>query len=155
MNGLNIVLVGDLKNGRTVHSLVRLLTLYDVKLHYVSPPSLRMPAEIVEELKNAGVSQTEYSDLERVLPFADVLYVTRIQKERFDSLNEYNAVAHSFVINAESLSKLKTNMIIMHPLPRNDEISKEVDLDPRACYFRQMRYGLFVRMALIYSVLKS
>ena len=155
VNGLNIVLLGDLKHGRTVHSLVRLLALYDVKLHYVSPESLRMPREIVDELSRLGVKQSETTDLDSVLPIADVLYVTRIQKERFASPEEYNSVANSYFVNAETLTKLKSHMVIMHPLPRIQEISKEVDFDPRAAYFRQMRYGMYVRMSLLFLVLAA
>lgn len=153
VNGLDIVLVGDLKHGRTTHSLVKLLSSYNVRLHYVSPPSLRMPQEVMDKVAQAGIVQKEYSSLDEVIGFADVLYVTRIQKERFDSEEEYLAVKSPFIINTSIMNLAKRNMIVMHPLPRVDEIQPEVDLDPRAAYFRQMKYGLYVRMALLVMVL--
>ncbi|KAJ1566129.1 hypothetical protein HK096_009707 [Nowakowskiella sp. JEL0078] len=149
VNGLTITMVGDLKHGRTVHSLVRLLSQYDVKINYVSPPSLRMPDDIVKEVQKAGIQQTEVANLADVIPTTDVLYVTRIQKERFSSLAEYEAVAGSYVINSKTLRSAKTHMIVMHPLPRVNEIDPEVDFDQRAAYFRQMKYGMYVRMALL------
>ncbi|KAJ3122425.1 hypothetical protein HK098_002831 [Nowakowskiella sp. JEL0407] len=152
VNGLTITMVGDLKHGRTVHSLVRLLSQYDVKINYVSPPSLRMPESIVEEVRKTGVEQNEVSDLADVIPTTDVLYVTRIQKERFATLAEYEAVAGSYVITNKTLRRAKTHMIVMHPLPRVNEIDPEVDFDQRAAYFRQMKYGLYVRMALLAMV---
>lgn len=153
MNGLDIALVGDLKHGRTTHSLVKLLSLYNVRLHYVSPPSLRMPREIVDWVKHSGVSQKEYSTLEEVAPFVDVLYMTRIQKERFASEEEFLAVSKPYVINTALMNKMKQTMVVLHPLPRIDEIEPEVDLDPRAAYFRQMKYGLYVRMAILLLML--
>ncbi|KAI8825622.1 uncharacterized protein EV422DRAFT_616705 [Fimicolochytrium jonesii] len=149
VNGLTVTMVGDLKNGRTVHSLVRLLALYDVKLNFVSPPTLRMPEEIKAEASKANLVYNEYNSIEEVIATTDVLYVTRIQKERFDSVAEYDAVANAYVITNKTLQSAKRNMIVMHPLPRVAEIHPEVDFDQRAAYFRQMRYGLFVRMALL------
>jgi len=153
VNGLTITLVGDLKHGRTVHSLVRLLSHYHVKFNYVSPPSLRMPEAIRREIASYGNPQTEHQSLDEIIPSTDVLYVTRIQKERFESLNEYEQVKNSYVINNTILSKAKEHMIVMHPLPRIGEIDSQVDFDPRAAYFRQMRYGMFVRMALLTLIL--
>jgi len=154
VNGLRITLVGDLKNGRTVHSLVHLLSLYSIaELNYVSPPSLRMPREIIDEIEKKGIPQKEYTDLDEVIDRTDVLYVTRIQKERFASIEEFNQVKGSYVITPESLSKAKSNMVVMHPLPRIDEISTELDTDPRAAYFRQMENGMYIRMALLAIVL--
>eukprot|EP01117_Protostelium_nocturnum_P013109 TRINITY_DN4871_c0_g2_i1.p1 TRINITY_DN4871_c0_g2~~TRINITY_DN4871_c0_g2_i1.p1 ORF type:complete len:2171 (+),score=452.39 TRINITY_DN4871_c0_g2_i1:102-6614(+) len=148
VNGLTITLVGDLKHGRTTHSLVKLLSLYRVRLNYVSPTSLRMPSEIVQELNKRGITQSESTSLEKILPETDVLYVTRIQKERFTSVEEYNEVKNSYVITPEVLTAAKDHMVVMHPLPRVDEISPRVDSDPRAAYFRQMENGMYVRMAL-------
>ncbi|KAF9083199.1 hypothetical protein BGX27_004227, partial [Mortierella sp. AM989] len=149
VNGLTITLVGDLKNGRTVHSLVKLLVYYHVTLNFVSPPSLRMPDEVKIELTKAGISFNEYSDLNEVIAESDVVYVTRVQKERFSDLAEYERVKSAYVINNKLMRKAKTQMIVMHPLPRVTEIEPEVDFDQRAAYFRQMRYGLYVRMALL------
>jgi aspartate carbamoyltransferase len=153
IDGLTITMLGDLKYGRTVHSLARLLSLYDVRINYVSPEILKMPGEIIEEIKTHRISQAEYGSLELVLPKTDVLYVTRVQKERFEDINLYEAVKGAFVITPETLKDAREKMIIMHPLPRVGEISIEVDEDPRAAYFRQMEYGLYVRMALLAMVL--
>jgi aspartate carbamoyltransferase len=152
-DGLTITMLGDLKYGRTVHSLSRLLSLFKVDLNYVSPNILKMPKEIVDEIKEKGSSQAEYDRLEDVISKTDVLYVTRIQKERFENLDEYDAVQGRYVITPELLTKAKQKMIVMHPLPRVGEISMDVDNDPRAAYFRQMEYGLFTRMALLAMVL--
>lgn len=149
VNGLTITLVGDLKNGRTVHSLVKLLSMYDVKINYVSPTSLRMPDEIIKEVAKTGIQQQEFSDLNAVIGSTDVLYVTRIQKERFANVDEYEKVHGSYIITNAVMQKAKPHMIVMHPLPRINEIDPEVDFDQRAAYFRQMRYGLYVRMALL------
>ncbi|OBZ84544.1 Protein pyrABCN [Choanephora cucurbitarum] len=153
VNGLSITLVGDLKNGRTVHSLVKILTYYQVTINYVSPDSLPMPKEIVDEAKAAGIKQNFYSSLDEVIGATDVLYMTRVQKERFGSEEEYRRVKDSFILNNDVLSKAKAHMIVLHPLPRVNEIEPEVDFDQRAAYFRQMRYGLYVRMALLALVL--
>ena len=152
-SGLTVTLVGDLKNGRTVHSLVKLLALYGVKLNYVCPPSLAMPEEIKSMLHRAGCAQYETTSLEEVMPTTDVLYVTRIQKERFEDVEEYKKVADSYIITSKTLLTAKQHMIVMHPLPRINEIAPEVDFDQRAAYFRQMRYGLYVRMALLALVI--
>jgi aspartate carbamoyltransferase catalytic subunit len=146
-------MLGDLKYGRTVHSLARLLSLYDVKLNYVSPQQLQMPGELVAELNARGVKQHPAEDLDAVLGETDVLYVTRVQKERFANLDEYEAVKGSYVITPETMARAKSNMVLMHPLPRVGEISEAVDADPRAAYFRQVEYGMYVRMALLAMVL--
>jgi aspartate carbamoyltransferase catalytic subunit len=153
VDGLTVTMLGDLKYGRTVHSLARLLSLYDVKLHYVSPEILRMPAEIIAEINEKGIHQEEHETLDDVLPATDVLYVTRVQKERFSELEEYERVKSAFVIDLDTMDNAKRRMIVMHPLPRVSEISIQVDEDPRAAYFRQMEYGLYVRMALLAMVL--
>jgi len=151
--GLTITMLGDLKFGRTVHSLARLLAMYDVKINYVSPDALKMPDEIIQELQEKKIPQKQTSALADVLAQTDVLYVTRIQKERFDDVNLYEKLKLAYVITPEIMKKAKEKMIVMHPLPRVGEIAIEFDDDPRAAYFRQMEYGLFVRMALLALVL--
>lgn len=153
IDGMTVTMIGDLKFGRTVHSLARLLAMFRVKVNYVSPESLRMPADIVAELAAKGLSQSEYVSLDEVLHATDVLYVTRIQQERFEDPREYERLRDSYVITPEVLTRAQRYMTIMHPLPRVGEISMEVDDDPRAAYFRQMEYGLYVRMALLALVL--
>jgi aspartate carbamoyltransferase len=153
VDGLTVTMLGDLKYGRTVHSLARLLSLYDIKLNYVSPEILRMPPEIIAELDEKGITQKEFTTLEAVLPYTDVLYVTRVQKERFENQDEYESVKGAYILTPEIMRDAKDRMIVMHPLPRVGEISMDFDNDPRAAYFRQMEYGLYVRMALLAMVL--
>ncbi len=152
-DGLTVTMLGDLKYGRTVHSLARLLSLFDVKLNYVSPDILKMPKEVMDEVGAKGIAQNEFSSLEKVLPETDVLYVTRVQKERFEDPAEYEKVKGAYVIDPAIMQAAKKDMIVMHPLPRVGEISVDFDDDPRAAYFRQMEYGLYVRMALLAMVL--
>ncbi|KAF6204420.1 hypothetical protein GE061_002761 [Apolygus lucorum] len=153
VNGLTITMVGDLKHGRTVHSLARLLTLYNVQLRYVSPASLAMPIHIVEFVKSRGIDQQEVGSLEEVLPDSDVVYMTRIQRERFSSQEEYEKACGQIVLTPQLLTKAKKKMVVLHPLPRVFEISPELDSDPRAAYFRQAECGMYVRMALLAMVL--
>ncbi|KAI0300690.1 carbamoyl-phosphate synth [Multifurca ochricompacta] len=154
VNGRTITLVGDLKNGRTVHSLVTLLCLYSVRINFVSPASLAMPANVVSAARKAGVHVHVCESLEEVLGETDVLYVTRVQKERFADEKEWEQVKDVYRVDHAALSRAKEDMIVMHPLPRVNEIDPEVDFDlRRAVYFRQMRYGLYIRMALLVSVL--
>jgi aspartate carbamoyltransferase len=153
IDGLTVTMLGDLKYGRTVHSLARLLSLYNVRLNYVSPGILRMPPEILAELDEKGVPQSEHEILEPALADTDVLYVTRVQRERFDDPDDYESVKSAYIIDLDTLAQAKERMIVMHPLPRVSEISMDVDEDPRAAYFRQMEYGLYVRMALLAMVL--
>jgi aspartate carbamoyltransferase len=152
VDGLTVTMLGDLKYGRTVHSLARLLALYSVGIHYVSPEILRMPKEILDELPRT-MAQAEHTTFDSVLPQTDVLYVTRVQKERFTDEAEYESVKGAYVITPETMKTAKEQMIVMHPLPRVGEISIDFDSDPRAAYFRQMEYGLYVRMALLAMVL--
>ncbi|MBW8010565.1 MAG: aspartate carbamoyltransferase [Chloroflexi bacterium] len=152
-NGKTVTMLGDLKYGRTVHSLSRLLSLFDVKLNYVSPPILRMPSEIIAEINEKNIPQNETENFDEILPETDVLYVTRVQKERFEDQKDYESIKGSYVIDPDIMKKAKEKMIVMHPLPRVGEISMEFDDDPRAAYFRQMEYGLYVRMALLALVL--
>ncbi|KAF5378956.1 hypothetical protein D9757_008752 [Collybiopsis confluens] len=154
VNGRSITLLGDLKNGRTVHSLVTLLCLYSVRLNFVSPPSLSMPANVVSAARKAGIPVHQCESLDEVLADTDVLYVTRVQKERFETEVEWQQVKDAYRVDHAVLSRAKEEMIVMHPLPRVNEIDPEVDFDSRrAVYFRQMRYGLFIRMALLASVM--
>ncbi|KAF2129449.1 carbamoyl-phosphate synth [Dothidotthia symphoricarpi CBS 119687] len=154
VNGLNITFVGDLKYGRTVHSLCELLSHYDVTVNLVSPESLSMPSTVRDGLKAKGqLNQVSTELTTDIIAASDVLYCTRVQKERFPDLASYEQVKDSFVIDNKVLKGAKANMIIMHPLPRNNEIHEEVDFDPRAAYFRQMRYGLYTRMALLAMVM--
>ena len=153
IDGLTVTMLGDLKYGRTVHSLAKLLTLFDVRLNYVSPEVLKMPTPLVEQLDAKGMRQAQYDSLEPVMAETDVLYVTRVQKERFEDLSQYEAVKGAFVITPDLMKQFRPKMALMHPLPRVGEIAPEVDDDPRAAYFRQMEYGLYVRMALLAMVL--
>jgi aspartate carbamoyltransferase catalytic subunit len=152
-DGLTVTMLGDLKYGRTVHSLSRLLAQFQTRVHCVSPDILRMPAELVAELKAKGMSIQEHASLDEVLPETDVLYVTRVQKERFEDPAVYESVKGAFVITPQTMEAAKNEMIVMHPLPRVGEIALELDADPRAAYFRQMEYGLYTRMALLAMVL--
>jgi aspartate carbamoyltransferase catalytic subunit len=156
VEGLTVVMCGDLKYGRTVHSLSRLLALFGVTLRLVSPESLRMPSSVRAELgamSGAGSTFTEHEALEDVLGTADVLYVTRVQKERFDDVAAYEKVANAYIIDPAVMARAKDRMILMHPFPRVNEISTAVDADPRAAYFRQIEYGLYVRMAILAMVM--
>ena len=153
VDSMTVTMLGDLKYGRTVHSLARLLSLFNVKINYVSPDILRMPREVMDEVGSKGIPQAEFSSLTEVLPETDVLYVTRVQKERFEDPAEYEKVKGAYVIDPEIMKTAKQQMIVMHPLPRVGEISPDFDDDPRAAYFRQMEYGLYVRMALLAMVL--
>lgn len=153
IDGLTVTMLGDLKFGRTVHSLARLLSLFNVRINYVSPEILRMPEEIMKEVGQKWIHQQEYTSLEEVMPQTDVLYVTRVQKERFEDLAQYEAVKGQYIIDSQVMKLAKENMIVMHPLPRVGEITMDVDQDPRAAYFRQMESGLYVRMALLAMVL--
>ncbi|KAK6990467.1 CAD protein [Biomphalaria glabrata] len=153
VNGLTITLVGDLKNGRTVHSLAKLLMLYKVNVRYVPVPGLEMPTDIVELLRKRGIKQESFQSLEDALPDTDVLYMTRIQKERFENIEAYNESCNKFILTPELMNLAKKKMVVMHPLPRLFEISPSIDTDPRAAYFRQAENGLYVRMALIALIL--
>jgi aspartate carbamoyltransferase catalytic subunit len=155
INGLRIAMVGDLAQGRTVRSLAYLLSKFkDVKLYFVAPTPLKMKDDILTYLRERNVCYTEEAQLEKVLPEVQVVYQTRIQKERFgDRIAEYEQCRGVYVINRETLRLMRPDAIIMHPLPRLDEISMEVDQDPRAAYFRQAQNGLYVRMGLLTMVL--
>ncbi len=149
LEGLKIALLGDLKYSRTVHSLIKALTLFNAKIYLVSPESLRLPEEFLEGLKG----NVEEAKLEDVIEEIDVLYVTRIQKERFPDEEEYRKVAGSYRITPEVLRDAKDDLIIMHPLPRVDEIDPAVDRTKHAKYFDQVFYGVPVRMAILTEVM--
>jgi aspartate carbamoyltransferase len=149
---LTVVLLGDLKHGRTVHSLAKLLARSKIKvtLRYCSPEALQMPHSVQEYVSGfAGASQETCLDLKQALQGANVLYVTRVQRERFENEKAYDKVKGSYIVNADLMKDAPQDMIVMHPLPRIDEIATDVDSDPRAAYFRQMENGMFVRMALL------
>ena len=153
IDGLKIAMVGDLRYGRTVHSLTKLLTQYDVSLRFVSPEILRLPLVIMNEVKDAGLNVRETHDVADVIENADVLYVTRVQKERFTDMAQYEEVKGHYEITPELMERAKAKMVVMHPLPRVGEIHYNVDFDPRAAYFRQVKNGMYVRMALLAAVL--
>lgn len=155
LDHLKIIMLGDLRNGRTIKSLSKLLALTakDVEIFFISPPQLRAPRHLIRQLKKKGVKIREDKHLETFLPQADVLYVTRIQKEWFPSQEEYLKLKGSYKITPATLKKASSQMILMHPLPRVDEIDIRCDHDPRAVYFEQVRNGLYIRMALLASIL--
>lgn len=155
IDGKAIMMVGDLKHGRTVHSLAKQFTNFKISaLHMVAPEALAMPQEIIEYVSSKGVPCFVHNSIPpEIIKTIDVIYVTRMQKERFESVEQYNALRGSYVINRELMQHAKENMIVMHPLPRNEELSTDFDNDHRAAYMRQMRYGLFARMALLLIVL--
>ena len=149
VDGQTVVLAGDLKNGRTVHSLALLLADYDVQFICVAPKALQMPREIVDRLKANGTDVQETEDIAEGLKSGDVLYMTRIQKERFEDPAEYERLKSSFVLTREQVDRAKDGIVIMHPLPRVNEISEDVDSYAAAAYFRQAANGVPVRMALL------
>ena len=153
LDGLHVAMVGDLRFGRTVHSLTKLLTHYDVRLTFVSPEILRLPLDLMNTVRDAGRTVRETYSVADVIGDVDVLYVTRVQKERFTDLSQYEEVKDFYVITPGIMAHARERMVVMHPLPRVGEISPEVDDDPRAAYFRQMENGMFVRMALLAAVL--
>ena len=153
VDGLKVAMVGDLRYGRTVHSLTKLLLHFDVSLRFVSPEILRLPLNIMNEVIDAGVDVRETHDVADVIKNADVLYVTRVQKERFSDMAQYEDVKDHYEITPELMEEAKEKMVVMHPLPRVGEIHYAVDDDPRAAYFRQVQNGMFIRMALLAAVL--
>lgn len=152
---VDVAVLGDLKYGRTVHSLVYALGMFNARITLVSPRGLEMPREVLSDLKKTGSEIREVTSLEDVLPETDVLYVTRIQRERFPDLEEYEKVKGAYRITADTLRDVREGMIILHPLPRVDEISPEVDSTRHARYFQQVRNGVPVRMALLKLILEG
>ncbi|MFN3660308.1 MAG: aspartate carbamoyltransferase [Brevinematales bacterium] len=154
IDGVSVAMVGDLANGRTVRSLCYLLSFYkNIRLFFVSPPNVRMKEDIKEYLASQKIPFIESESLEEVATQVDVIYQTRIQRERFTNMVEYEKTRGIYIINETILSRMKSHTIIMHPLPRVDEISYEVDNDHRAAYFRQAHNGLYIRMALLEKIL--
>lgn len=149
-----IGMCGDLKYGRTVHSLVAALSRYEnIKYVFISPKELKMPEEVLNILKQKNIEYTEVESLEENIPNLDILYMTRVQKERFADTQEYERLKDVYVLNKEKLKNAKKDLIILHPLPRVNEISEEIDKDSRACYFKQVENGKYIRMALILKLL--
>lgn len=150
IDNIHIAMIGDLAYGRTVHSLSYLLANFNnIRISFIAPENVQIPAYVKNFLNEKGVSFTEEHDLSQVVPTADVLYQTRIQKERFTSLTEYDKARGQYIINQNILDIMKEKSIILHPLPRAGEIAEEVDNDPRAAYFRQAQNGLYIRMAIL------
>ncbi len=155
LNNFTIGLCGDLKFGRTVHSLINALVRYDnIRFVFISPEELRVPDYITEMLREKGISYDEVIRLEDCMPELDLLYMTRVQKERFFNEEDYVRLKDFYILNKEKMNAAKPDMLVLHPLPRVNEISVEVDDDPRAAYFKQAQYGVYVRMALILTLLE-
>jgi len=148
---LNVALVGDLKYGRTVHSLAQALNMFNCKLFLVSPSSLKMPGHILEGLNN----HSEHEKIQEVLDKVDILYMTRIQKERFPDETEYQKIKNIYMLNAAMLKNVRPNMKVLHPLPRVNEINKDVDNTPYAHYFEQAQNGVIIRMTLLWMLLSQ
>ena len=155
LDNLVIGMCGDLKFGRTVHSLTKAMMRYDnIRFVMISPDELRMPEHVLEELREAGIPYTEVRDMESVMPELDILYMTRVQRERFFNEEDYLRLKDSYILTSDKLRGAKESLRILHPLPRVNEISVAVDDDPRACYFKQVQYGKYIRMALILKLLE-
>jgi aspartate carbamoyltransferase catalytic subunit len=154
VRGLTVGFCGDLKFGRTVHSLAKSLARYEgVKIVFVSPTELQVPEYITRLLGKGGIGYQETTSLEEAIPKLDVLYMTRVQRERFFNEEDYIRLKDTYVLSLEKMESAKKDLIVLHPLPRVNEIAVEVDSDPRAAYFKQMKYGMYVRMALLASIL--
>lgn len=155
LDNVTIGVCGDLKFGRTVHSLINALLRYEnVKFILISPEELKVPEYIIENIKKAGAEYKEVTKLEDVIGELDLLYMTRVQRERFFNEEDYIRLKDSFILDKKKMSMAKADMLVLHPLPRVNEISVEVDKDPRAVYFKQVQYGVYVRMALILTLLE-
>ncbi len=155
LSGFTIGLCGDLKFGRTVHSLINALMRYDnIRFLFISPEELKVPDYITETLREKGIPYEEVIRLEDVMPKLDLLYMTRVQKERFFNEEDYIRLKDFYILDTAKMTLAKKDMLVLHPLPRVNEISVEVDADPRAAYFRQAQYGVYVRMALILTLLE-
>jgi aspartate carbamoyltransferase catalytic subunit len=154
LSDLTVGLCGDLQFGRTVHSLIEAMLRYDnIKFVLISPEELKVPDYIIEKIKDAGAEYKEVTKMEDVMSELDILYMTRVQKERFFNEEDYVRLKDTYILDPEKMAMAKDDMIVMHPLPRVNEISVEVDSDPRACYFEQTLNGKFIRMALILTLL--
>lgn len=154
LSNFTIGLCGDLKFGRTVHSLINALVRYEgIKFVFISPRELMVPDYVTDMLKEKGIPYEEVIRLEEVMPSLDLLYMTRVQKERFFNEEDYVRLKDFYILDKAKMELAKSNMLVLHPLPRVNEISVEVDDDPRAAYFKQVQYGVYVRMALILTLL--
>jgi len=153
LSNLNIVFVGDLKYGRTVHSLVMAMCNFNATFHLVSPVELKLPSVVKDSIKSNNLEYHQYTELEDVIPTADIIYMTRIQRERFSDPMEYEKVKNSYILKNKMLANSKPNLKILHPLPRVNEINEDVDSNPKAYYFEQALNGVYVREALMASIL--
>jgi len=153
LDNLNIALVGDLKYGRTVNSLVQAMCNFNATFHLVSPTELKLPSSVKMSIKDAGLKYYQYTDIRSIIPLADIIYMTRVQRERFPDPLEYERVKDSCILSADMLEGCKPNMRILHPLPRVNEITTDVDKTPYAYYFRQAQNGVYVRQALMAAIL--
>jgi aspartate carbamoyltransferase catalytic subunit len=153
LDNIDIAFVGDLKYGRTVHSLCQALSNFNTRFHFVSPSSLKLPANVIKHIEDRGLEYKEYTDLQGVIPNVDILYMTRIQKERFSDPIEYERVKNAYVLTNSMLDDARDTMRVLHPLPRVNEIEEEVDNSPKAYYFQQAENGVYVRQALLASIL--
>lgn len=153
LDGLHIAFVGDLKYGRTVHSLVQALTNFKTTFHLVSPPELKLPSSVKQYIKDAKLDYHQYTEMDGVIPKVDILYMTRIQQERFSDPLEYERVKNVYILKNSMLDDAKRNLRVMHPLPRVNEITEDVDSNPKAYYFQQAKNGVYVRQALLSLIL--
>ncbi len=153
LENLNIAFVGDLKYGRTVHSLAIALTNYNTTFHLVSPEELKLPSSVKRYIKEKNLTYHQYTEMEEVIPKVDILYMTRIQQERFADPLEYERVKNAYVLRNKMLDDAKKNLRVMHPLPRVNEITEDVDDNPKAYYFKQAQNGVYVRQALLSTIL--
>ena len=153
LDNIDIAFVGDLKYGRTVHSLCQALSNFNTRFHFISPASLKLPANVIKHIEDRGLEYKEYNEMQGVIPEADILYMTRIQKERFSDPIEYEKVKNAYVLTISMLDDARESMRVLHPLPRVNEIEEEVDDSPKAYYFQQAENGVFVRQALLTSIL--
>lgn len=153
LDNLHVAFVGDLKYGRTVHSLVIALTNYNTTFHFVSPEELKLPSSVKMHIKEKNLTYHQYTDFNEVIPFVDILYMTRIQRERFSDALDYEKVKDAYILKHNMLKHAKPNMKILHPLPRVNEIDIDVDTNPHAYYFQQALNGVYIRQALIKIIL--
>ena len=153
LDNLNIALVGDLEYGRTVHSLVQAMCNFNATFHLVSPTELKLPSSVKMSIKDAGLKYYQYTDIRSIIPIADIIYMTRVQRERFPDPLEYERVKDSCILSANMLEGCKPNMRVLHPLPRVNEITTDVDKTPYAYYFQQAQNGVYVRQALMSAIL--
>ncbi|MBS4055794.1 MAG: aspartate carbamoyltransferase [Bacteroidetes bacterium] len=153
LDNLDIAFVGDLKYGRTVHSLTMALSLFNTRFHLVSPPELKLPSAVKRHIKEANLKYEQYTDFMDVIPACDIIYMTRIQRERFPDPLDYEKVKNAYILENAMLANSKENVKVLHPLPRVNEINEDVDSNPKAYYFQQALNGVFVRQALVASIL--